>query len=177
MTHTAIDNSRCQSYMDIERLVYSYCSAIDQGDIPGLQELFKAATITLVRKDGAPPSEGPRRNGDQFAQTLAEINIRYGDGTFRTKHVVTNLVIDISANLEAASATSYITVFQATEELPLQAIFIGRYEDTFACHNGTWRFVSRLIHPDLIGNMKHHVRTAETFYEAANRPASRHHIS
>lgn len=163
MTRNDEYESQLQAQIAIEHLIYSYCTAIDSGDLASLEELFRDATIMLASTPGRKRTAGQRSNGNQFARNLSKVNIRYPDGTFRTKHVVTNVTIDVSSSGNVASAHSYITVFQATEELPLQPIFVGRYEDTFECHAGTWHFASRLIHPDLIGNMRHHVKTAEKY--------------
>ena len=84
--------------------------------------------------------------------------ILYEDGTPRTKHVITNLVVDVDDGSAHASARSYFTVLQATDGVPLQPIIAGRYEDQFEKVDGTWRFSERIIHPDLHGDLSKHMR-------------------
>jgi hypothetical protein len=52
-----------------------------------------------------------------------------------------------------------VTVFQATEDLPLQPIFSGRYRDAFQRVEGEWRFAERRIITDFAGDMSRHVLT------------------
>jgi 3-phenylpropionate/cinnamic acid dioxygenase small subunit len=84
--------------------------------------------------------------------------ILYEDGTPRTKHVISNLVVDVDDGSTHASARSYFTVLQATDGVPLQPIIAGRYEDQFEKVDGTWRFSERIIHPDLHGDLSKHMR-------------------
>ena len=66
------------------------------------------------------------------------------DGTPGTKHVTTNLILDIDDDRGTASARSYWTVLQAVPGLPLQPILAGRYHDRFERAPGAgWRFVER----------------------------------
>ena len=84
--------------------------------------------------------------------------ILHDDGTPRTKHVVTNLVIEVDETAGTAAARSYFTVLQATEMLPLQVIVAGRYEDRFVRVDRQWRFSDRLVHMDLVGDVSCHIR-------------------
>jgi hypothetical protein len=79
----------------------------------------------------------------------------YPDGTPRTKHIITNVVIDVDG--ERACARSYATVFQQTDELPLQPIACGRYVDRFERVSGAWRFADRLVTGFLLGDRSQHV--------------------
>ena len=82
---------------------------------------------------------------------------RNGDGTLRTRHLSTNVRIEIDEAGDTATAKSYYVVFQATDALPFQAIVGGRYEDRFERANGSWRFADRLVIVDQIGNMAEHL--------------------
>ena len=61
---------------------------------------------------------------------------RYDDGTPRTKHVTTNLVIDADDDGTSATARSYYTVLQQLDDFPLQPIIAGRYHDRFEVLDG-----------------------------------------
>ncbi|MCW2655202.1 MAG: dioxygenase [Mycobacterium sp.] len=82
--------------------------------------------------------------------------IRYPDGTPRTRHLVTNPIMDIDA--DCATCRSYYTVLQQTDEFPLQVVVSGRYHDRFERVGGVWRFSYRdytLI--DFVGDTSHHL--------------------
>jgi hypothetical protein len=51
-----------------------------------------------------------------------------------------------------------VTVYQATDDFPLQAIFVGEYFDQFVKEHDRWRFSVREIRHSLIGDMSKHLR-------------------
>ena len=71
--------------------------------------------------------------------------------------MITNLVIEADEESGTASCRSYDTVFQATDALPLQPIFSGRYLDRFERVDGTWRFAHRHMVADHVGDLTHHL--------------------
>jgi hypothetical protein len=132
-------------------LVHEYARRIDAGDFAGVADLFGDATFHAAR--------GPvRRGADELLATLRRLVILHEDGTPRTKHVVTNLTVDVDTAAGAAAARSYFTVLQATATLPLQVVIAGRYEDRFARGGAGWRFAERLVHMDLVGDVSQHIR-------------------
>lgn len=83
----------------------------------------------------------------------------YPCGTPRTKHVVTNPIIEIDEKANEATSRSYYTVLQATEGIPLQVIAAGRYHDRFTRIDGRWYFTYRdytLL--DLRGKLSGHLQ-------------------
>jgi len=135
----------------ITTLVHRYATLIDAGDLDGVAALFEHATW------GA-GTRSERLHGTREVRRGYRGVILYEDGTPRTKHVITNLVIDVDAGSTHATAGSYFTVLQATDGLPLQPIIAGRYEDEFEKADGGWRFRERIIHPDLHGDLSKHMR-------------------
>ncbi|EUA56422.1 snoaL-like domain protein [Mycobacterium xenopi 4042] len=84
--------------------------------------------------------------------------VLYPDGTPRTKHVVTNPIIEIDEDAGTASCRSYYTVLQQIDDFPLQPIVVGRYHDGFERVDGAWRFCFRdytLV--DLVGDLSRHL--------------------
>jgi hypothetical protein len=135
----------------IASVVHEYARRIDAGDLAGVAELFADATF---RAAGGPV----RRGAGELLATLRRLVILHEDGTPRTKHVVTNLTVEVDAAAGTAAARSYFTVLQATATLPLQVVIAGRYEDRFARDAAGWRFADRLVHMDLIGDVSEHIR-------------------
>jgi hypothetical protein len=81
----------------------------------------------------------------------------YEDGTPRTRHVTTNVTVEVDDDAGIASARSYYTVFQQTDALPLQSIIAGHYHDTFHRVDGRWAFDTREMFVDLTGDLSHHL--------------------
>ena len=133
----------------IAALIADYAERIDTGDLTGLAALFADATYRSAQG-------GLYRGADAVREVLERLVILY-DGVPRTKHMTTNLVIELAG--DTAAARSYFTVLQAVDGLSLQPIVAGRYHDAFARVGGAWRFTDRLIFMDLIGELGFHLRT------------------
>jgi 3-phenylpropionate/cinnamic acid dioxygenase small subunit len=142
----------------IENLIATYAELVDNGDFAGLGALLADATFT---GSGAPVS-----GAADIEQMFRDMLIVYDDGTPRTKHVTTNVIIDADSDEGAgegtgtATARSYVTVFQARPGLTLQAIMSGRYQDRFERRDGHWRFTERQVRVDLAGDLSGHLRQA-----------------
>jgi 3-phenylpropionate/cinnamic acid dioxygenase small subunit len=140
----------------IANLLYRYAELIDSGDLEGTAALFARAKVRMAGDTVIEGVEG------MLAVWRSHVRI-YPDGTPRTKHVVTNPIIEVDEAAGTATARSYYTVLQATPELPLQAICAGRYHDAFARDSvsqewGGWHFTARDYSMlDMVGNMSAHM--------------------
>jgi 3-phenylpropionate/cinnamic acid dioxygenase small subunit len=137
----------------IRTLVHEYAERLDAGDLDGVAALFEHATWR------APARAEPLRGAAEVRGGYDGVII-YEDGTPGTKHVISNVTVQVDGS--AATARSYFTVLQARPDLPLQPIIAGRYEDRFERVDGQWRFADRLIVPDLIGDLSRHLRDPGT---------------
>ena len=137
------------SYRAIERLIASYAELVDDGDFAGVGRLMADATFT----GGA----GAVSGGDAIEKMLRDIVIVYDDGTPRTKHVTTNVAIEVDEDAGTAVSRAYFTALQALPDLALQPIVSGRYHDRFERRDGQWRFVERRVRTDLVGDVSHHL--------------------
>jgi hypothetical protein len=135
----------------IHELIVRYCECVDRADFDGVGELF--AHATLRSNAGPEPVGGRQAVRDLYAAT----NRIHADGTPRTHHLVTNVVIDVDEAAGRATARSCFTAFQATPRLPLQPIVAGRYEDAFARVDGRWRFADRMVFVDLLGDLSQYM--------------------
>ena len=135
----------------ITALIMSYAERIDAGDLDGVAALFEhAAWRSSVRAEPLRGAAEARRAYD---------GVLLYDGVPGTRHVVTNVVVEVEPP-DRARARSTFTVFQARPDFPLQAIICGRYHDAFERVAGAWRFTDRLIVPELIGDLSRHLRPA-----------------
>ena len=142
--------------MDDERdaiaaLVYAYAERLDAGDLDGVAALFASAAVRGER------SGTVRRGSAAVAEFYRRTVVLY-DGSPCTRHVITNLVVDLDRDGGGAAGRCAFTVLQARPALPLQAILAGRYHDRFAHTAGTWAFRERRILTDLVGDLRWHVR-------------------
>jgi ketosteroid isomerase-like protein len=139
-------------HVAITNLVYAYAERIDAGDFDGVAALLADADVS---------GEGgnPVRGADAVRAMYERSTRRYDDdGTPKTKHVTTNLVVEVDSVAGRATCRSYFTVLRAVPgELALQPIIAGRYHDEFERHADAWRFSKRHMIPDLIGDLGHHL--------------------
>lgn len=135
----------------IAALIYTYAERLDAGDLEGVADLFAHATL---RNDGV---DGSFRGAEDILRLYRSSAMLY-DGKPCTKHVTTNLIIEVEESGKTASARSYYSVLQARPELPLQIIIAGRYHDRFARIDGAWGFTDRLIFIDLTGDLRYHLK-------------------
>ncbi|MFJ4849408.1 MULTISPECIES: nuclear transport factor 2 family protein [unclassified Streptomyces] len=136
----------------ITQLIGRYAFLVDDGDFAGLGELLDAAEFTL----GTKTVRGKAAVEDMAVNTLRT----YDDGTPRTRHVTTNLLIDVDEEAGTATSSSYFTVLQQTDGFPLQPVATGRYRDTFERRDGVWRFTRRTVGEQFYGDLSHHVKAA-----------------
>jgi len=134
----------------IAALIYTYAERLDAGDFDGVAALFAQATF---RSDRHPDV----RRGSQEVLEVYRSTVALYDGSPCTKHVTTNVIIEVDAGGTTAAARAYFSVLQARPELPLQVIIAGRYHDRFASLNGAWHFTDRLIYVDLVGDLRFHL--------------------
>jgi len=140
------------SHVQIQNLLFTYAERVDTGDFAGVGEIFAHATVTV---EGSPNST---RGAKNIQKMYEEWTRRYpDDGTPHTKHVTTNLIIDVDEEAGTATCRSYITVFQQTATLPLQPILQGRYHDRFERVDGRWRFKHRHMFNDRLGDLSQHL--------------------
>ncbi len=136
----------------ITKLIYTYAERIDAGDFAGVAEVFAHATLTF---DGFDDAVSGR---DAIEALYGRTTRRYEDGTPRTKHVMTNVMVDVAEDGGSAASRSYFTVLQAVPgELALQPVIAGRYRHTYRQAEGRWEVATMHITIDLVGDLGHHV--------------------
>lgn len=141
------------SATEICNLLYRYAEAIDEGRLEDAAALFRHARI----ETGA---AGPL-DADGLLALWRKILVIHPCGTPRTRHLVTNPILDIDEAAGTAQVRSCFTVMQATNDLPLQIIASGRYHDRFARIDGEWCFVERDYRQlDFTGDLSRHLHIA-----------------
>jgi 3-phenylpropionate/cinnamic acid dioxygenase small subunit len=137
------------SAVQITNLLYRYAELIDSGDLEATAALFRHAKVL---------SGGELRDEAGLLEIWHRFVKIHPCGTPRTKHVVTNPILEIDEAAGTATCRSYYTVLQATPALPLQVVAAGRYHDRFERVDGRWRFSYRDYSLfDLQGNLSDHL--------------------
>jgi hypothetical protein len=137
----------------IRNLLGEYCERMDDGDFAGVGALF--AHGALADEHGRELARGA-----DAIESFYATGTRLHDGSPRTKHLVTNIVVHVDDDAGRAEARSSYVVLQHVDEGPLQPIISGRYRDAFEHVDGAWRFVERRFFVDLVGDLSRH-RTYE----------------
>jgi 3-phenylpropionate/cinnamic acid dioxygenase small subunit len=151
LDRTPIDPS--SAYRAIENLIATYAELVDDGDFAAGGRLLADATFT----DAAGSASG----SDRIEKMLRDNLIVYDDGTPRTKHVTSNIAVEVDEEAGTALARSYFTVLQALPDLPLQPIVGGRSRPLRAAQRavaGQWRFAEQRVQTDLVGDVSRHLR-------------------
>lgn len=136
------------SEVQIANLLYRYAELIDGGDLEGAAALFAHARVWTGHGELGP---------DEVLAMWRRAIVIYEDGTPRTKHVITNPIIEVDEESGKGTCRSYYTVIQQAGDGPLQPVICGRYHDRFERVDGQWRFCHRdySLH-DLVGDMSRH---------------------
>jgi hypothetical protein len=139
---------------EIRDLLFAYCWHMDRGEFDALGALFAHASVA----DGTAPDAPEVTGADAIATLYRDRCIVYADGTPRTKHVCTNVIVELDADGQHASTRSNFLVEQQLDDFPLQPIVGGRYHDRFERVDDRWRFVERRFFVDLVGDVSRHQR-------------------
>jgi 3-phenylpropionate/cinnamic acid dioxygenase small subunit len=150
---TSAPGDRAEARHAITDLLFQYAHLIDAGELDAVGLLFSHATYRTVGHDvvlsGATEVTGAQR-----------YVMRLYDGSPRTHHNISNVIVQLDATGTQATSRSYFTVLfhSPTSGADPHVILTGRYNDTFACVDGTWRFTDRLITMDQVGDLREHLR-------------------
>ena len=139
---------------EVVALLARYGELIDVGDWDAIGELF--ANGSLSDPNGKPFARGAREIASFF-----RTNTLLHDGSPRTKHIISNTVIDETGPDTVVAHSSYV-VLQAAPGFPLQPIITGRYHDEFKrAADGRLRFKDRRFFVDLEGDLTQHLAQPE----------------
>lgn len=164
---------KAEARHEIETLIYSYPDALDRGDLSAVREIFRYAEVETQ------PGQ-VLVGGEAVAEMFAANTIFYDakgiadpwapDSHPHTRHCLSNLVVEVEDSGLRATAKSYVVVFQARPDFPLQPVYRNRYHDVFACVEGEWRFERRtMVHDEFgPGDTSKHLYDSPRSWPAAN---------
>lgn len=131
-------------------LLARYAELIDAGDFDGVGELLGDAVVRDAQ--GSVIATGAA----EIAAIYEGTTRRHSDGTPRTAHVITNVIVD-ELGADAVEVRSRFTVLQCTDTLALQPVVVGRYVDRLARTADGWRFADRTMIPQFWGDVSEHL--------------------
>jgi 3-phenylpropionate/cinnamic acid dioxygenase small subunit len=147
-----VDHDLSRDRAEIVALINRYAELLDGGQLDEVAALFDRATWRASRT-------GVTLSTPEEVRAVYRNVILYEDGTPRTRHLLTNVTVDVDDDGVAASSSCYFTVLQGVAPgEPIQPILSGRYVDRFAKGPDGWHFTDRLFHADLIGDQSRHFR-------------------
>ncbi|MXG26719.1 nuclear transport factor 2 family protein [Streptomyces sp. YIM 132580] len=143
------------SAREIENLIVRYSHLVDDARFHEFGALFDEGDFV---------SGGTvLRGSEEIVNLIASVLVVHDDGTLRTRHVTTNILIEVDEEYDRAEARSYYTIFQAVPGLlPFQPVAGGGYRDRFVRRDGTWRFARREITIDFTGDTRYHLKQGQT---------------
>ncbi len=133
---------------EITELVYSYARLLDGGDVNGVVALFEHSTWRSS-------PNGSVRRGSAEVRPVYE-NLLAQDRGYRTKHLITNLSVDVEPGATTACSHCYWTVLRSAPGEPIGIALSGQYTDRFEKVEGHWQFLDRLITTDMTGETSDH---------------------
>jgi hypothetical protein len=142
-------------YEAICNLAFTYPERLDVGDHEGLGALFEHGEVRCFAGGIA---AGEPAVGAGGVKEMYDRLVQLHDGQPLTRHVITNLIVEIDEAGGTAKGRSYFQVVQQAPGLPLQIIASGRYHDSFEKKDGGWRFVQKIIRADYLGDLSRHAR-------------------
>ena len=138
------------SYHAIANVLARYTQLVDAGDFEGVGEHLAHCTLS----SGA--------TGRQWTGSAAITGMYRGAvvvderGSPRTKHLTTNVVIEVDEAAGEAEAQSSFVVLQARDS-SVAVICAGRYDDRLRRIDGAWHLVRRHMEMDLEGDLSQHL--------------------
>lgn len=135
-------------YEAIRKLIHAYGDAIDRAEFERTASLFAHGSWRA--------HDGPRLNGQELGESLRRRVTLYEDGTPRTRHLLTNIDIDVDEEGGTARARTYGTIVQGVTQGDLRWVSTFVYDDEFARTDGRWHFTERWLHRSMVGDPSMH---------------------
>ena len=140
---------------EIKNVIYRYADLIDRGDLRAVAAMFSQGKIVAVDGDG----QRSEIVGEEavYGMYTSFTRLYQDNGSPHTKHMTTNVIVDIDKAGNTASSQAYTVVFQAVDDFSLQPIIGVRYHDKFAKSEDGWHFTERQMDSHLYGDLSRHL--------------------
>jgi len=144
------------AHAEVLRHVYRYPELIDSGDFEAVGDYCGGAQLINELPDGT----AVEVSGTAQVQAMLQGMVRRfpDDGSPHTRHVISNPIVELGEGGDTATCRYYITVFQRTDELPLQSVWANRCEDQLRRVDGAWRLERRRGFGHMQGDVSQHLQ-------------------
>jgi 3-phenylpropionate/cinnamic acid dioxygenase small subunit len=142
-------------YEAIRQLCYRYTFLLDEGDFAGVAAMLADGALRPVMPGVAAE---PIRGAAAIERFYADQVVTYRDGDPRTRHLISNQLIDLADDGLSAASRCYFTVLQRPPGRPYALVVGGQYHDRFVKVDGTWRFAEKAIQVDHLNDIEYHFR-------------------
>jgi hypothetical protein len=133
---------------EIFQILCAYCEGIDTGDFAAVARMWEHGQWVFA--------DGP---GPEPVLRWLEDNLIVYDGIPRTKHQLSNVMIEVDEEAGAAFVKCYVSVHQAAPDFPLRTIFAGRITGMFERLDGRWAAWAQASAVRPSGQMKTTIRS------------------
>lgn len=133
----------------ITNLIHRYAELVDGADFPELGEMFAHGALHAT--------DGPVRGAQAVREHFASWVRLHPDGSPHTRHITTNVIVEVADDAQTARARSYVTVLQYGPGNTLRPIFFVRYFDRFHRVEERWCFASRMFVEPASGPAEEHL--------------------
>lgn len=149
--------SEAADYERIRALTFEYAFRLDRGDFGGVAELLASGQLRMA----AAGMDGESIYGAAAIESFYAEQVVTYDGDPRTRHLITNHSIELTADGDGARGRSYFTVLQAVPRQPIQTVVCGHYRDRFERGPEGWHFAEKVIQVDFLGPIGDHFKIDE----------------
>jgi hypothetical protein len=127
---------------DILDLISKYCFYIDSGKMTELAALFT--------ETGSWTSKFGHAEGRGTIETLLRRLVPAPTATDLRRHITVNTVVEVTG--QTATAFAYFFVARSSPNGPVVST-VGSYTDSFAKTEAGWRFQTRVLSHDIVGDV------------------------
>jgi hypothetical protein len=147
------------AYESIRKLCFTYTFALDEGDFERVAEVLAAAELRMVWREFDDRTVTGR---EEIRDFYADQVLTY-DRNPRTRHVISNQLIEIDEAAATATSRAYFTLLQAPADGGFALVGGGQYHDGFAKRDGVWEFRRKTIQVDYLNDPTQHFLISADF--------------
>lgn len=131
----------------ISTTVHRYCHAFDSGDFATFAGLFERGRWFMVPEAGSRAVDAWTRD-----------HVILYDGRPRTRHQITNLVVDVDDTAHEAAFSCYVDIWMCLAGERPVLLAQARFYGTFRRHLDDWWWHEHVMEADHTGDLSRHIR-------------------
>lgn len=141
----------------IQALCFRYTFALDDGDFAEVGRLLGRGVLRPAMPGVAAE---PYRGAAEIEGFYRDQVITYR-GSPRTRHLITNQLIEVEEPAGTARSRCYFTVLQRAPGHDYEIVVGGQYFDVFALSGEGWHFTEKTIQVDHLNRIERHFKISD----------------